>query len=56
MYGRNVAAFVQYLVSDGELRVAADDDIATGTLVCHGGKVVHPRVLDALGVSEEATA
>jgi NAD(P) transhydrogenase subunit alpha len=48
LYARNVASFVQHLVSDGELRVAADDEIATGTLVCHGGAVVHQRVLDAL--------
>jgi NAD(P) transhydrogenase subunit alpha len=48
MYARNVAAFVQYLVTDGELRVDPDDEIATGTLVAHGGAVVHPRVADAL--------
>ncbi len=48
LYARNVAAFLQHLVTDGELRVAADDEIGTGTLVCHGGKVVHQRVADAL--------
>ena len=48
MYARNVAAFVQHLVSDGELRVDPDDEIAIGTLVAHGGRVVHQRVADAL--------
>jgi NAD(P) transhydrogenase subunit alpha len=48
LYARNVASFVQYLVTDGELRVAPDDDIATGTLVANGGEVRHPRVLEAL--------
>jgi hypothetical protein len=46
---------VQYLVADGELRVLPDDDIATGTLVCHGGEVTNPRVRDALQ-SERAPA
>jgi len=48
MYARNVAAFVQHLVTDGELRVSSDDEIGTGTLVAHGGRVVHERVADAL--------
>jgi NAD(P) transhydrogenase subunit alpha len=47
-YARNVAAFLQHVVHDGELRVADDDEIATGTLVSHGGKVVCTRVLEAL--------
>ena len=48
LYARNLANFLQYVVTDGELRVAAGDEIATGTLVCHGGEVVHQRVLEAL--------
>jgi NAD(P) transhydrogenase subunit alpha len=48
LYARNLANFLQYVVTEGELRVAADDEIATGTLVCHGGEVVHQRVRDAL--------
>ncbi len=48
LYARNLANFLQYVVTEGELRVAADDEIATGTLVCHGGEVTHPRVRDAL--------
>jgi NAD(P) transhydrogenase subunit alpha len=55
LYARNVANFVQFVVADGSLRVAAGDEIATGTLVCHDGRVTHPRVLDALQ-SEKATA
>jgi NAD(P) transhydrogenase subunit alpha len=59
MYARNVAAFLQYVVRDGELRVEPDDEISIGTLVCHGGSVVHPRVLEtleALEAEREATA
>jgi len=52
MYARNVAAFLQHVVQDGELRVAGDDEIATGTLVSHGGKVVCTRVIEALEALE----
>jgi NAD(P) transhydrogenase subunit alpha len=48
LYARNLANFLQYVIADGQLRVTPDDEIATGTLVCHGGEVVHQRVLDAL--------
>jgi NAD(P) transhydrogenase subunit alpha len=48
LYARNLANFLQHVVTDSRLQVAADDEIATGTLVCHGGSVVHQRVLDAL--------
>jgi NAD(P) transhydrogenase subunit alpha len=52
MYARNVAAFLQHVVHDGELRVEPDDEIATGTLVSHGGKVVCTRVQEALAALE----
>jgi H+-translocating NAD(P) transhydrogenase subunit alpha len=53
MYARNVVAFLQFVVHDGKLTVEPDDEIATGTLVCHGGAVVHPRVRDALAAEPE---
>jgi NAD(P) transhydrogenase subunit alpha len=52
MYARNVAAFLQHLVHERELLVADDDEIATGTLVSHGGKVVCTRMLEALNALE----
>jgi NAD(P) transhydrogenase subunit alpha len=51
-YARNVAAFLQHVVHEGELRVSDDDEIATGTLVGHGGQVVCTRVLEALDALE----
>jgi NAD(P) transhydrogenase subunit alpha len=48
MYARNVVAFVLHLVEGGELRLAPDDEIGAGTLVCRDGEVVHPKVLAAI--------
>lgn len=44
MYSRNVAAFLQHLVADGELVLDREDEIIGSTLVAHGGEVVHPWV------------
>jgi NAD(P) transhydrogenase subunit alpha len=44
MFAKNLAAFVLHLVRDGEVVVDPDDPIATDTLVCRGGDVVHPKV------------
>ncbi len=50
MYARNVAAFLKHLVKDGGLRVDLEDEITRETLVARGGAVVHPRVLELLGL------
>ncbi len=49
MYGRNVSALLLHLLSDGDLRVDLEDEIVSGCCVSHGGRVVHPKVLEALG-------
>ena len=50
MYARNVAAFLEHVVREGELAVVADDEIVRGSLVARGGEVVHPRVREQLGL------
>ena len=48
MYARNIAAFVNNLVHDGEIRVHLEDPILRDTLVARGGEVVHERVRQLL--------
>jgi NAD(P) transhydrogenase subunit alpha len=48
MYAKNVVTFLLHLLEGGGLRVELEDEIVAGTLVCRGGEVVHPRVLEAL--------
>jgi NAD(P) transhydrogenase subunit alpha len=50
MYARNVTAFLQHLVKDGNLRLDLEDDIIRETLVTHGGQVVNARVREAFSM------
>ncbi|MFU8840506.1 MAG: Re/Si-specific NAD(P)(+) transhydrogenase subunit alpha [Nitriliruptoraceae bacterium] len=48
MYGNNIAAFVQLLVTDGELHLDLDDEVVQGALLTHDGEVVHERTAELL--------
>jgi NAD(P) transhydrogenase subunit alpha len=44
MYARNIAAFMQLMVKDGNLQINFEDDIIKSTLVTQGGEVVNARI------------
>jgi NAD(P) transhydrogenase subunit alpha len=48
LYARNVTELLGVCVQDGRLAISTDDDVIAGCLVCHGGAVVHPAVLERL--------
>ena len=50
MYARNITAFLQNLVKDGELRLNLEDPILRGTLLTHQGQVVNPQMRGLLGL------
>lgn len=54
MYARNLTAFLQNLVKDGELRLNLEDQIIRDTLLTHQGEVVNPRVRELLGLPASA--
>ena len=49
MYAKNIAAFLQNLVKDGQLQLNLEDEIIRDTLVAHKGEVVNPQVRELLG-------
>jgi NAD(P) transhydrogenase subunit alpha len=53
MYARNIAAFMQHLVRDGQVQINLDDEIIREALVTRDGKVVHPRVKVDQGFDDE---
>ena len=55
MFSRNVSAFLQELVKDGQMHVDLDNPIISDTLVTHQGEVVNPRVREALGLTTTAS-
>lgn len=50
LYARNIANFLELLVTDGELAPDFDDEIVAGTCVVRAGKVVHGPTAEALGL------
>jgi NAD(P) transhydrogenase subunit alpha len=55
MYAKNVATFLLHLVDEGNLKIDIEDEITEGTLITQGGKVVNPRILEAMGASSEGS-
>ncbi len=52
LYARTLTAFLQHLARDGAIALDRDDEIIRETLVTRGGRVVHPRVGEALDRKE----
>jgi len=50
MYAKNIAAFLQNLVKDGQLHLNLEDQIIRDTLVAHKGEVVNSQVRELLGL------
>jgi H+-translocating NAD(P) transhydrogenase subunit alpha len=54
MYARNVTTFLAHLLRDGVPNLDRDDQIIRETLVTRDGRVVNPRVCEALGIAVPA--
>jgi NAD(P) transhydrogenase subunit alpha len=50
MYANNVANFLLHVCRDGQIDVESDDEVAVGTLVTSGGRVVHDRIIEVLEI------
>jgi NAD(P) transhydrogenase subunit alpha len=53
MYSSNITTFFLHLLKDGGLRLDGEDEIARETLVARDGRVVHPKVREALGLAAD---
>ncbi len=45
MYGKNYLNFLKLIIKEGALDLNFEDDIVSGTCVCHAGKPVSPRII-----------
>ncbi len=50
MVARNLAAFLQNLAPDGEVKLNREDPVILETVVTHEGEVINPRIREALGL------
>ena len=49
LYAKNVSTFLTYMIKDGRLDLNLDDDIISGAMFTHNGKVTHEPTSKALG-------
>jgi H+-translocating NAD(P) transhydrogenase subunit alpha len=48
-YSRNICALLAHLTTDGRIAIDLADEIQSGVVVAHEGRVVHPTVAKLLG-------
>ncbi|NJB68865.1 NAD(P) transhydrogenase subunit alpha [Desulfobaculum xiamenense] len=48
MYGKNITTLLLSMMKNGALDMNRDDEVVSGTMVTHGGHVVHPRIVECL--------
>jgi H+-translocating NAD(P) transhydrogenase subunit alpha len=48
LLARNLTELLAVCVHEGRVALAEDDNVISACLVCHGGAVVHPAVLERL--------
>ncbi len=52
MFSSNIAAFLKLLIVNGSLSINLEDEIIRETLVTHQNKVVHARIAELIGASQ----
>ncbi len=53
MYSNNLTTFLKLLIKDRKVSLDLSDEIIKGTLITHGGQLVHPFVRKLAGLPEE---
>lgn len=56
MYSKNISTFLLNLLDDGRIKLDTEDEIVRDTLIATGGRVVHPRVCELLGIEPPSAA
>ncbi len=50
MYANNVAKLLAEFVGEGRAEFDMDNEVIAGVVVCHGKRIIHPRVCEAMGL------
>jgi NAD(P) transhydrogenase subunit alpha len=48
LYSKNITAFLTYMVKDGEINLDLEDEIISGAMFTHKGKITHKPTQEAL--------
>lgn len=44
MYGKNLVTFLEHLIGDGEIKLDLEDEITSGAMLVHAGRITNDRV------------
>ena len=48
LYAKNISSFVNYLIKEGQLNIDEEDEIISGAMFTHQGKITHKPTLEAI--------
>ncbi|MBF0280088.1 MAG: Re/Si-specific NAD(P)(+) transhydrogenase subunit alpha [SAR324 cluster bacterium] len=48
LYAKNISTFLLSMIKEGALEINQEDELVSGTLVTHQGKIVHPGINSAI--------
>ena len=48
LYAKNIFSFVTYLIKEGQLKIDEEDEIISGAMFTHQGKITHKPTLEAI--------
>jgi NAD(P) transhydrogenase subunit alpha len=54
LYAKNVAAFLLYTLNDGKLNLDLEDEIISGAMFTHQGKITHQQTQEAFNQSKDS--
>ena len=55
-YARNISALLAHFIKDGQMSFDFDDEITAGTVITHGGSVVHAATAELLAPAQGGAA
>ena len=53
LYAKNISTFINYMIKDGKINLDLDDEIISGAMFTHQGKISHKPTLEAINSSKD---
>ena len=53
MFSRNVTALLSEMLDSGEMNIDLEDEVVSGTILTHEGKILNQHVIDLLDREKE---
>ena len=53
LYAKNISTFINYMIKDGKINIDPDDEIISGAMFTHLGKINHKPTLEAINLLKD---